>query len=222
MIKELNKEEKDSVIKKRGQRVLFIRKNLLELSRADFCKNFKLTPQSLKIWELGWGGGLREARAEDLVNHIRTLGISTTVAWIMHGIGPLPTPLSQDTDIVLEEDEHIAKELLVFRELENTVDIIIDDDNMAPLLQTGDYVGGVLISDPKLALDQICIITDSRDKVLVRVLKQGDKENFYNLECINKNGAFITEIKNMPIKKAAPVLWIRKRKRHKPTHQKPW
>ncbi len=211
-----------SVIQERGQRVRYIREKLLELSREDFCINFPLSPQSLKAWELSWGGGLNEDRAKDLAAHLKKLGIYTTASWLMHGIGHPPSPLTSDSYVSEEEDEHIAKELLLFRELPNAVDTIIDDDSMAPFLYTGDYVAGILVSNPMLAIDQQCIITDNSDKIYVRILKKGDKENFYHLEIFNKESGFTKEIKNMPVKSAAPILWIRKRKRHTPSHLDLW
>ncbi len=212
----------NSVIQERGQRVRYIREKLLELSREDFCKNFSLTPQSLKAWELGWGGGLNEARAKDLACHLKKLGIYTTASWLMHGIGNSPKPLTNHNYISEEEDEHIAKELLLFRELSNAVDTIIDDDSMTPFLFSGDYVAGILVSSPTLALDQLCIITDNNNKTYARILKKGDKENFYHLEIFNKKSSLTKKTKNISIKSAAPILWIRKRKRHTPSHLDPW
>lgn len=211
-----------SEIEERGKRVQFIRKELLGLSRSDFCKNFSLSPQSLKAWELSWGGGLNEDRARDLTCHLKKLGIHTTVPWLMHGIGNPPSPLTNEVYISEEEEEHIAKELLLFRELSGAVDTIIDDDCMAPLLYAGDYIGGVIVSEPKLAIDQICIVTDSNGKTFVRTLKAGDKINFYHLQSFNEDNRSSVEIRNIPIKTAAPVLWIRRRKRHKPSHLDPW
>jgi hypothetical protein len=211
-----------SDIQARGLRIRYIREKLLELSREDFCVNFAYTPQSLKAWELSWGGGLNEDRAKDLVAHLKKLGIYSTASWLMHGIGDQPAPMTNECFVSQEDDEHIAKELLVFRELSNTIDTIIDDDSMAPFLLMGDYVAGVVVSNPLLAVDNICIITDNNEKVYVRMLKKGSKENFYHLETFNKTPSVAKEIKNIPIKSAAPILWIRKRKRHTPTHLDPW
>ncbi len=211
-----------SAIQERGTRVRYIREKLLELSREDFCVNFSFTPQSLKAWELNWGGGLNEDRAKDLVCHLKKLGIYTTASWLMHGIGDQPAPMTNECFVSEEDDDHIAKELLVFRELDNTIDTIIDDDSMAPFLLSGDYVAGILMSNSSLAIDQPCIITDNSGKLYVRILRKGDKENFYHLETFNKKSGATKDIKNIPIKSSAPILWIRKRKRHTPTHLDPW
>lgn len=211
-----------SAIQERGLRVRYIREKLLEISREDFCINFSFTPQSLKAWELSWGGGLNEDRAKDLAAHLKKLGIYTTASWLMHGIGDQPAPMTNECFVSEEDDEHIAKELLVFRELSNTVDTIIDDDSMAPFLLSGDYVAGILMSNPSLAINQPCIITDNSGKVTVRILRKGDKGNFYHLEIYNKKSGTTKDIKNIPIKSAAPILWIRKRKRHTPSHLDPW
>ena len=48
----------------RGRRIRFIREHLLSLTREEFCRESNITAQSLKGWELAWGGGLSQQGAE--------------------------------------------------------------------------------------------------------------------------------------------------------------
>lgn len=202
----------ETSVQKRGQRVRYIREKLLRLSRAEFCKGFEWSPQSLKTWELGWGGGLGEERAKDLVKHLKTFDIYTTTPWLMHGIGMAPTALTSDLNISEEEEDHIAKELLVFREIKGAVDAIVGDDSMVPIFYPGDYVGGILTKNAISAINKQCIITDTAGNTYIRTLNKGDKENFYHLTCFNQNTSLMKEIKNAPIQTVAPIVWVRRRK----------
>lgn len=200
-------------IKQRGQRILELRKKLLGVSRADFCKGFKWSAQSLKAWELSWGGGLSEDRAKDLVKHLREkYDIHTTASWLMHGIGMPPRAVTAGFEISAEEEEHIAKELLMFRELSGSVDAIMQDDGMIPAFYPGDFVGGILTSSYEVAIDKECIITDASGQTYIRTLKKGDKKNFYHLVCCNTSTSLPKEIKNISIQSVAPIVWIRRRK----------
>ena len=202
---------KKSEAQKRGERVRYLREQLLGLSRAGFCKDFDWSPQSLKAWELNWGGGLSKDRAKDLAQHLKKFDIYTTVSWLMHGIGIPPTALTKDFDISEEEEEHIAKELLLFREVTGAVDAIVEDDAMTPIFYPGDYVGGIIVKNPLSALDKQCIVTDAGGHVHIRTLRKGDKENFYHLACSNQNTNLTKEIRNISLKTIAPIVWVRRR-----------
>lgn len=196
---------------KRGQRVRYLREKLLGLSRAEFCNDFDWSPQSLKAWELSWGGGLSEERAKDLTQHLKKYDIYASVPWIMHGIGRPPIAITDELNICEEEEAHIAKELLLFKEIPNTVDTIIEDNTMTPLLHPGDYVGGITTSNRELALNKPCIIVDTTGQIHVRILQKGDKKNFYHLVCFNTDKNSKKTTKNIPIQSVAPIVWIRKR-----------
>lgn len=203
--------QSESII--RGQRILEIRKKLLGISRAKFCKGFEWSTQSLKAWELSWGGGLNEERAKDLAKHLKAkYDIYTTASWLMHGIGMPPRAVTTDFNVSEEEEEHIAKELLLFREIPDAMDTIMIDEGMIPAFYPGDFVGGILTKDISSAIDKECIIIDGSGQTYVRTLKQGDKKNFYHLSCCNEKTTMPKEIKNISIQSVAPIVWIRRRK----------
>jgi len=198
-------------VEERGQRVRYIRDRLLGFSREQFCYHSNISVHSLKAWELAWGGGLTENGAKKLVQHAKTLGIYASVAWLLHGIGNTPALITKNFNICEEEVEHIAKELLVFKELPGSIDMLIQDDAMAPYLHPGNYVAGIIVDDLEKALDNACIIVDTDNNYYVRLLKQGDKADHYHLSCLNPNPTLAKkEIHNVQIEFAAPIIWIRK------------
>ncbi|WP_094092230.1 hypothetical protein [Legionella clemsonensis] len=195
----------------RGKRIRFLRDHLLSLTRREFCAHTDITQPALKGWELGWGGGLTPQGAEKIVNRARELNIFCSVTWLLHGIGKEATFITKELFIQEEDENHIAKELLLFRELNNSIDAIMRDDGMIPLLFPGNYVGGIIVSDIQKAIDRECIIVDENNDIFIRILKNGDNLNHFNLHCLNEHTITVNkEIKNVKIKIAAPIIWIRR------------
>lgn len=195
----------------RGKRIRFIREHLLSITREEFCRDSNITAQSLKGWELAWGGGLSQPGAVKVVTRAKQLNIYCTESWLMHGIGRTATPITKDLNIEDGDENHIAKELLLFRELEGSVDTVIKDDGMLPLLFPGNYVGGIIVKDIESAIGKECIIIADNDEIIVRVLKLGQEPNRYDLICLNKHTTLVKKtIENTAIKFAAPIIWIRR------------
>jgi len=195
----------------RGKRVRFIREHLLSLTREEFCRNSNITAQSLKGWELAWGGGLSQPGAEKFVKRVKELNVYCTALWLLHGVGRDAVKITKDIDIEEGEEDHIAKELLLFRELPYSIDTIIKDDGMIPFLYPGNYVGGIIVRNIESAIGKECIIIADNDEILVRIIKHGKESSRYDLICINQNTVLVKkEIKNTAIKFAAPIVWTRR------------
>lgn len=199
----------------RGKRIRFIRDHLLSKSRGEFCESAGVTAQALKGWELGWGGGLTPQGAEKFVKRVKELGVYCTEEWLLHGVGRDATYLTKDLDIQDSDERHIAKELLLFKEIENSIDAIISDDAMIPLLYPGNYVGGVIAKNINDIIGKDCIVVDDKDEVYIRILKYGDEPGCYNLHCFNEHTSVDKkEIRNITIKMAAPIIWIRRQNKN--------
>jgi len=195
----------------RGKRIRFIREHLLSLTREEFCKNINITTQSLKGWELAWGSGLSKQGAIKIIGRSEELKIYSTEAWLMHGIGGNATHITKGLIRQKDDENHIAKEVLLFRELKNAIDTVIKDDGMLPFLYPGDYVGGIIVTDIKNAIGKECIVITDSDEIFVRRLEHGKECDRYNLVCLNEHSVLVKkEIKNTAIKYSAPIIWIRK------------
>lgn len=195
----------------RGKRIRFLREHLLSLTREEFCLDSNITASSLKGWELAWGGGLSQQGAIKIVNHAKELNIYCTDSWLMHGIGRSATKITKDLDIEEGDESHIAKELLLFREIPDSIDTVIKDDGMIPLLYPGNYVGGIIVRNIENAIGKECIIIADNGDTFIRILKHGEESGRYDLVCLNEHTTFTKkEIKNITIKSAAPIVWIRK------------
>lgn len=160
---------------------------------------------------IGLGGGLSPPGAAKIVKRARELNIFCTDSWLMHGIGKSATQITKDLTIQEADESHVAKELLLFRELKNSIDTIIKDDGMIPLLYPGNYVGGIIVDNIENAIGKECVIIADNDEIFVRILKYGEESARYDLVCLNEKTTSVKkEIKNTAIKFAAPIIWIRR------------
>ena len=201
----------ESSAESRGKRIRFIREHLLSQTREEFCRDSNITAPSLKGWELAWGGGLSDQGAGKIVKRAKALNIYCTESWLMHGIGRTATRITKDLFIQDGDENHIAKELLLFREMHNSIDTVIKDDGMFPFLYPGNYVGGIVVKNMENAIGKECIIIADNEEIFVRILKHGDKPGRYNLVCLNEHTLLVKkEIINTAIKFAAPIIWIRR------------
>jgi len=144
-----------SSLEARGKRIRFICEHLLSLTREEFCRDSNFTAQSLKGWELAWGGGLSQQSSVKIVKRAKEYNIYCTESWLMHGIGKSAIKITKDLDIQEGDENHIAKELLLFRELQNSIDTVIKDDGMIPFLYPGNYVGGIIVKNVGSAIGKV-------------------------------------------------------------------
>ena len=207
--------DNSSSAESRGKRIRFIRDNLLSKSREEFCKSAGVTAQALKGWELGWGGGLTQQGAEKFVKRVKELGVYCTEEWLLFGVGKTATYLTKDLDIQDSDERHIAKELLLFKEIHNSIDVIIHDDAMIPVLYPGNYVGGIITKNIDSIIGKECIVIDDNDEMHIRLLKPGGEPGRYSLYCLNEHTCVENkEIHNVSIKIAAKIIWIRRQNKN--------
>lgn len=196
---------------RRGKRIRFVRDRLLSLTRDEFCQDSDITSGAIKGWELGWGSGLTQQGAEKIARRAKQLNVYCSDSWLMHGIGREAIYLTKDLDIQEGDENHIAKELLLFSEINNSVNAIVKDDGMSPLLYPGNYVAGIICNKIESAIGKECIIVDDNSDMYIRTLQQGDNKGLFNLVCLNQNPNLVKkEMKNIAVKIAAPIIWIRR------------
>lgn len=195
----------------RGMRIKYIRANLLNMKRKDFCEGTTIGIPTLKGWELGLGGGVSKVGAGKVVTKLEKIGIYCSVNWILHGLGQPPqagTYAKHQSD----EEKQIVDELLLFRQQKDAIDSMVVDDGMIPLLYPGNYVAGIISKDTDSCIGKECIIITEHNEKLVRILKQGDLPGKYTLSCINSQSDLVEpHKKNVGIITAAPIIFIRRK-----------
>lgn len=193
-----------------GKRIQKVRIELLDFSRAAFCKHIHISAQTLKGWELGWGGGPTENSIKKLSNDLKSIGVFCSEAWLKHGIGP---QASFYNGIISYTNEDIlaAAEIVQFRENTptKTIDTIIRDVSLSPLVIPGDYVAGVALDNPAKAIGKECIIITTSNLFFTKVVRQGSQLKMYDLECLSpENSDTIPIVRDVEIAYAAPITRI--------------
>lgn len=210
------------------------------LTRGYIEKQYGLPAVTLKAWENGTAK-LTEKGLQRCIDIYRKEGVLLTAEWIQTGIGlppkisvdigryfasdhayPLRTPSSQfvikDMDQPLpygkSDQLDMLREASFFKEsYPDAVVLMVTNDDMGPVFQTGDCVGGRFryadAIDTVLKRDCIVRIKNTGQDVLRRVFKSRTGKG-YNLVCINPMPTADEPIMfNVEIECAAPVIWHR-------------
>jgi len=212
-----------------AQRLKYIRR-LARLTRKHIEESYQLPASTLKAWENG-NSTLTEKGLQRCVEIYRMEGIALSKEWVQKGTG-LPPRLSinlgdyfsgkhdypmrvqeQDNPIYAADDQAaMVREAGFFKEsYANAIVLMVADDNMSPVYQPGDYVGGRLLQRKTVekALGKDCIVRlKNGDNILRRLFK--NEQGGYNLACINPAPtAEQPIIFDADIEGVAPVIWHR-------------
>lgn len=224
----MHPEEIKSSRQARAKRLKRLRK-ITGLSRQEFTKRYGISRGTMQNWETARFGGLTEKGAKLVLGAFRSEGVHCSFEWLMYGVG-LGPQLSESlygasvgpnetTQTPQEragsEDEVIAKELEKFKQLNvDTIDMIVEDDGMLPLYQTGERVAGRKYygKDIDRITDRDCVVETQSGQVMLRYLRAGSRSGVYSLVCVNPKTSVATPIQyDVSLASAAPVVWMRRK-----------
>lgn len=200
----------------RAKRVLFVRKDLMGLSRKEFCQLSHISTDTMQNWEQARNKGLTETGARRLIEACKSKHIDCNIEWLLYGLGsePISPDPKQEQTKILKEEDIIKAELQFFHGLNHqATSTIVNDDAMAPHFWPGDYVAGKRYYTPeqiKKCIGLSCIIEIESGHTMVRLLETSSQKNSYNLVCINQNTTMPKVMENVTLKSVAPIVWIRK------------
>lgn len=208
-----------------GERLKYIRENLLKLSRANVHETYGLSPDTLAAWENG-KIQITEKGIDRCIKMYSSENLIITKEWLLTGEGLSPkfsfdlnryfrNTTSEASAEVFDDQMLLAKEIEFFRSLTtNAVVCLISNEDMLPLYSVGDYVGGRLRYNEEInsCIGKDCIIKTKDDSTYVRRIAKPPHGGGYNLVCINPawNGNAEPVIYNVEIESAAPIIWHRR------------
>ncbi|MFT3742271.1 MAG: hypothetical protein QM752_06355 [Gammaproteobacteria bacterium] len=194
----------------RGLRVRYVRDTLLRYSRRKFGDKYDIPAPTLQNWEIGKYGGLTEKGALKLLNAFASEGIPVTLEWLFYGHGLEPSGPIAPTSLV-QLDQNITRELQFFHQLHpNTIDFIVTDNCMSPMLRKGDLVAGIryFSEEIKKISDEYCIIQLKNGETMISSFEV-DKNT-----CLLKKMQVKSVVLTLPLDaifSIAPILWIRRK-----------
>ena len=224
----MQKHDLKSSAQSRGKRLKSLRM-LADLSRKALEKQYQISASTIQSWEDGKAGGLTEKGALRVTAALRNEGVQCSTEWLLYGAGMGPQLTDKDylrlgeslseyeikTPTRSEDDAAIMQELLIFRiHNQNTIDMIVIDDTMAPHYNIGDYVGGEYRTQQEIdtLINQDCIIETINGEIMLRRLKKGAKEETYSLHGLNPyTSQHYPTIYDVKLISAAPVIWHRRK-----------
>lgn len=224
-IKDLPEGEFQAILDERATRLRQVRK-LAGLTRKILKEKYGISANTLQNWEAGKYGGLTVKGAQRMVLAFKQAGIQCTVPWLLHGTGANPAVIDLvHTEIQespaeylptsMAEENAIFNELLVFRShYDNTIDLLLTDDTMAPHFLSGDFVAGRRRYGAQIAetvgLD--CIVETLSGEIYLRRVRPSRQEGRYTLACANIHSEIsLLMLYDIELYSAAPVIWHRRK-----------
>jgi hypothetical protein len=205
-----------------AKRLRYIRA-LLRLTRKYIEEKYHIPEITLKSWE-GGNVKLTDSALNRCMEMYRAEGVIVSKEWILHGVGldpmmtetvkdylshatPLPEGTENDELDMFSDAEYFKKKY------KNAVVLMVPNNDMAPVYQTGDYVGGKMRQGKALesALNKDCIIQLKNGELHFRRLTQ-DSKGLYNLSILNfQHTQNPPVIFHAEVESAAPIIWHRRK-----------
>ena len=204
-------------------------RTLAKLSRKDVAQMANIAFSTYKGWENGRFGGIPQKRAVLLINAYQNEGISSSASWLMSGAGEPPEKLRHHQIKHLKDaitapasiSFENMEELKIKAELEffcnnnkwETISITVPDDAMTPYFFQEDLVAGIKIPQENFtaAIGLNCLVRTKGNKILLRLVQEGCKENHFTLLCSNTNTKTQFVLHNVELIDIAPVTWVRRK-----------
>jgi hypothetical protein len=207
---DIYQEDSDKIA--RGKRLTLVR-HIANMSRHEMEK-YDLSAETLKNWELGRFSGLTDKGARRIVTIFKEIGVEFSMGWLLHGKGTPPVILNES---ITQEPllGHEGEEILLPEEIrvfcKRSTDIIymkVDDDGMEPYYREGDYVAGKRYYNESIpaAIGKDCIVETQMGEILLRRVREGKKEGYYSLLCLNADTVYPAQfLYEVELISAAPV-----------------
>lgn len=219
-------EQDESGSKARARRLLCVRE-MSGLSRDKIQHRYGIARGTLQNWESARFGGLTVKGARAMIKAYLAEGIFCDLEWLLHGIGGGPIYKKKESmltvqaggghgstmDAALSADKtSIAQEILYFRNNSpNAIDMVIQDDAMAPYLNRGDYIAGFKVYQESIEslIGKHCIVQTAEHGLMARLLAPSTVLNRYCLQARNVFTEKCPYLVDCEILFAAEVVWIR-------------
>jgi hypothetical protein len=208
-----------------GDRFRYARE-LCPLNRTDFCNKYDLNLYTVQSWELGRSLS-RTTNVLKFIEALATEGILCSEAWLMEGIGPIPSLASSPgggnfappiTPRQLYKKSNNLYESLVQKEIALFCDhslkmgmdgvvIQISDDAMSPDYEVGEFIGAWRVRQDQINHFHfvVCLVETIHNHFLVRRLLR--EQDSYILMALNQE---VPLIRLDQVKSVAEIIWRRR------------
>ncbi len=207
-----------------AERVKAIR-GYLSLTRKEFSKKHGIPEPTIRAWELSLYT-ISPTHLQKLIKAFKAENILCSEEWLLRGAGtpPLFALEAMNKELEKVQDQLVSPtgpikpvhlESAVFeRYNENSLTLEITDNQMLPLYEKGDHVGGI---KPNQALQNadfgkpfIVILAD--DTKLVRSLYRGSNDSSFSLGCFDiLNQSEDPTLSEVTVKAIYKIVWHRKK-----------
>lgn len=167
-----------------GERILFCR-SLLDLTRPELIKDLKIVSESTYArWELGTIK-IPEKRILQLVDYYSSKGMIVASEWLRYGTGNIPFFITDNfiNKVNFDEIAFLTAEKLKTK-IDKFIYFQINNTFYDPVINYGDYVGGIQREDIKLLDAKLCFFKNN-DGILVGIFHYSSKNKGRITNCSN-------------------------------------
>lgn len=192
------------------------------LTRKDFSLSSKISIATLRSWEEPGEGrrGLTRKGSLRLADALLSHGVHCISEWLLTGEGPGPqlithfdTTSPENNEIVSwSEEESILRDVESFKQNNpSPVIMLVTDEQMSPIFNLGDYVGGSKVSGNKIQglIGSISILETDRGLLLRRLVSRISENKYVISSVCDKVVDISIEPSTVEVISAAEVVWHR-------------
>ena len=195
-----------------GDRIKFIREELIQLSRPKFEQMAGINRHTLRAWEDNINP-IDSKTADDFASKIKDkFGLLVTPQWLIFGTGISPKTMEHshvDEKIHsdLKKKEKMINELDEFKKNQDNIVIMQKDESLCPQIEPGDFAGGLICSFDEIKFNKLYIIKTEEHTLIRQILKTNNSDTIL-LEPCNRDFEFII-VKREEIFEIARIMLIR-------------
>ena len=220
-----------------GLRIKFLRKEVAKVKLLDFAEKALVNKNTLSLWENGklLSRPIQDGHMSNLIKAFKHYGIEVTERWLRTGEGQapiykgkpiVPHDIHSDTnENLISKDFYADKSINIKPSEEEKFKVFIDEiklftsavkqsvvtkidhSEMLPMVDKGDWVGGIWEENPNLMEERICILELISGQLHVALVKKAEQESLFQLRYFSNMEQYKT-IQTQNIIRIAPVVRI--------------
>ena len=218
-----------------GQRIRYLRDKVAKINMVTLAEKAEVNKNTLSCWENGnLTRPLLSKNIEKLIKAFSNYEIEVQERWLRAGEGEIPKYKGQPVEFnnsylplqmnhsfsestnyqksaeaaSFELAKNFIEEMQSFASIKDAVVTKIEHNGFAPMLEKGDWVGGIWQDSSLLLEEKLCIVEIKPGMLHTASITPATKSGLFNLSYLKDNFKLLERIekKNVPFDRIAPVL----------------
>lgn len=217
-----------------GVRIRFLRDKIAKVNLINFAATAEVNKNTLSTWETGdLAKPILAKNFEKLIKAFNQYGIEVSERWLRAGEGDMPklngqsitfdanslfisANSSKDGSSTTQHFDNLSNilnknlldELKTFSSIKDAILTKVEHGGFLPLLEKGDWVGGVWQDSSILVEPKLCIVEIKLDVQHLAILTPTKKKQHFDMSYLNNSTNFLAnhDKKDVFFERVAPVI----------------